>query len=164
MGIKKTVLFADDGHAYGVEFTNGTDSFRVTETDFNEATYAHAVAHGIAQKIGDAAALSKGATDAEKWAAMIAMRDQITGPDGEWNRRAEGAGSILVRAVAEWSGRPIADVKKELDAADAKLRAAIAKMDEIKPIIARIEAERPVPVEAKTAAAAYLAKFKPAAE
>lgn len=164
MGIKKTIIIGETGPV-GVRFeTEGVGAFEIRYADLFQGIIEHATWHGISQKIGDAAALSKGATDAEKHAAMLAMRDQITGPDGEWNRRAEGAGSILVRAVAEWSGRPIADVKKELDAADAKLRAAIAKMDEIKPIIARLEAERPVPVEAKTAAAAYLAKFKPAAE
>lgn len=68
-----------------------------------DSVRTRAMMHGLKQKIGDAAAIARGdggrsATLDDKYAAMMAVRDALV--EGEWERRGEGMGTLLVRALA----------------------------------------------------------------
>ena len=63
-----------------------------------------AMLHGLRQKICDAAAMSKGATETEKFTAMTVVRDNLL--SGEWSQRAgDGIGPVnglILRAFEQW--------------------------------------------------------------
>lgn len=160
MGIK-TEFILDGSTPIGVRFVNGTESFDSYPSDYPANVQIYLPVHGLKQKIVDAGAMSKGATDAERFAAMRAMHAQLR--DGDWTKRAEGAGTMLVRAVAEWSGQSVTDVRTSLEGKDAAFLKAIAAMPEVKAILDRMATEKPVPESAKSAAAAFLAGLAKAA-
>lgn len=146
----------------------GCPDLVVRPDDMAEHLNTHAALHGYNQKIGDAAALSKGATDAEKWAAMSAVYQHLlTG--GEWNRKGGGDGTsgdgLLVGAIMEFQGITRDEARGLVAQMDKKLQAAMRASDELRPIIERLKTARapkaPAGFDAKAALSALM---KPKAE
>ena len=137
----RTVTFVVDGVG-----TLVMDADRLTADLF---TYA--ALHGLAQKIGDAAALERdketgrSATPQQKYDAMQAVIEHLTA-GGEWNRKAEGDGSgglgLLVSALMRVTGQG----REALEAAVAgwtpKQQAAMRADPAVAPVIAAIKSER----------------------
>lgn len=106
--IAKAIQFTD-GVASAVNFTFPDKTVRqVRLAELHALTYAHAAAHGIAQKVGDAAAMSKNpetgtsASIADKVAAATEVLDRITDASAyRWNAERTGGGgeSYLFRAL-----------------------------------------------------------------
>lgn len=160
MSIKKSLVYtAYSDEPVGCRFeVERAGSFDLLFADLIENIRMRAMAHGIFQKVGDAAALSNGATDAQKLDAMTIVANQLL--DGQWNVKREGAGTLLVRAVSEWSGQDVATVRAQMADLPAATLRQVAEGHEIAAIIKRLEAERPVPEAAKTAASAFLAGLR----
>ena len=137
----RTVTFVVDGVG-----TLVVDADRLTADLF---TYA--ALHGLAQKVGDAAAIERdketgrSATPQEKFDAMKAVVDHLYA-GGDWNRRAEGDGSgnmgLLVAALIEVTWQPKAELEATVAGWDAKTQAAMRADPAVAPVIARIKAER----------------------
>lgn len=132
-------------------FVAGAGQLAITLSELNDAVKEAAMLHGLRQKIADAAAIprntetGKSATAEEKLAAMTRVRDRLVGGDGEWNSRGEGDGtsgaSLLARALAEATGRTLADMVEEVKKMDKKTQAAMRADKVIAPIVARIKSE-----------------------
>lgn len=105
----------------------------------------HAALHGFAQKYGDAAALSKGATLAEKYAAIKTVIDHHA-ETGEWNRKGSGDGTtgdgLLVAAIMEFQACDRDTARGLVAKMDKKLQAQMRATPELKTIIDRIKTER----------------------
>jgi hypothetical protein len=118
--------------------------------NLNADVTRRATVHGIVQKVSDAAALGKDATPADKFNAMKAVADRIVGPEGEWNKRAEGSGEgnvpgIIRRAFVEFAtsnGKTEKAANDYYDGLDRKGQLALRKVAEIATIIDRIKSER----------------------
>lgn len=118
-----------------------------TSKDLTDDVASRALIHGIVQKISDAAALGKDATPADKFEAMLSVRNRIAGPDGEWSKRS-GEGSGVVGGVIF---RALRNIKPEIDEGklrtwyDAKTRSeqlALRTNPDVAAEIERIKAER----------------------
>lgn len=113
--------------------------------------------HGALQKYGDELAGLKGADggepDIDDMVLTIDALDE-TIQKGLWSTRKEGDGlggtSILIKALVEYSGKPVDKIKAFLKDKDAKFKAAI-RADDKKPnaegltvaaIVKRLEAEK----------------------
>jgi cytochrome c556 len=134
--------------------------------DLTDAVSKRAVIHGLVQKVCDAAAMSKGATPSDKFAAMQAVAERLKGPDGEWSKRSgEGSGPVqglIYRAFREFV-ETTAKAKKAKCPDEAAIRAvydgkdragqlALRTVPAIAEIIERMKAEKgstasPVEVE-----------------
>src|ERR1700761_5785759 len=122
--ITKRVVRDDNDHATGVafEFSNGK-RFTLSLADVNSDITADLACHGIAQKIGDAAAKSQGASVDDKYDACSAVFERLKA--GEWAAKREGAGEgvtggLLAKAIAEVTGKPIEGVREFLKARSAE--------------------------------------------
>lgn len=108
----------------------GGDTLTVDVTALPAEIREYAAYHGLLQKIGDAAALDKGSTPAEKQAAMEAVIANLR--DGIWNVRGSGdgegrtPGGIMLAAYAEFIRRGAA-AKKLPAPDDATIAAQWAK-------------------------------------
>lgn len=86
-------------------FSNGA-TLQLQLADLDDNIIAHAVLHGLKQKLVDAAAISRDpdtgrtATIDTKYAAVRDVYDRLCA--GEWNKRREGGttGGLLLRALA----------------------------------------------------------------
>lgn len=117
----KEVLIADGKVSVRFDFVNGQTRTFVVPTNL----MAQFAGHGASQKIGDEAAGTEDIDD-----IVIAIDDIIARlSKGEWSAvRAAGDGfagaSVVIRAIAEVSGKTVEQVKKflqdKLDAAKAK--------------------------------------------
>lgn len=92
-------------------FVPGTTlSMVVNFADLNPSVTLAAIAQGVVKKVTDGAAIAKdpltgkSATIDEKWAAMLAIRDRIVGPNGQWNVDAKRAAQLRkeVQEAQEW--------------------------------------------------------------
>lgn len=119
--------------------------------DFAETVVMAAAWHGIAQKLGDAYA---GAANVEEAKVRFqAVYEQLT--EGDWVSESRGGGggqaSLLASAVAEALGQPLEDVQKTLAGMDKDTRKSIRNHKDVKPVLARMEAERAAARAAKAA-------------
>lgn len=137
----RTVTFVVDGVG-----TLVVDADRLTADLF---TYA--ALHGLAQKVGDAAAIERdketgrSATPQQKYDAMKAVIEHLYA-GGDWNRKAEGDGSggvgLLVQALVRVTGQDKDTLAKTVATWDAKTQAAMRADPAVAPVIAAIKAER----------------------
>jgi hypothetical protein len=120
-------------------------SFTIDLANLSPEISALAMAHGIVQKISDAAAIprdtktGRSATAGEKRAAMLVVRDRLVA--GEWNARAKGetvSDSVLGQAIATVKGRPITAVAEWLAARTPEEKKALRLVPEIAAEIGRI--------------------------
>ncbi len=123
----------------------GFPSFVIDPANMPTELVNHAALHGFAQKYGDAAALSKGATLAEKYAAIKTVIDHHA-TTGEWNRKGDGAGStgdgLLVSAIMEFQGISRDEARTLVGMMDKKVQAAMRAAPDLKKIIDRIKTEK----------------------
>ena len=120
----------------------------------NDDITAQATAHGLKQKLVDAAAISRNpltgqsATIEDKYEAVKAVFDRITDfENGTWNAVREGGnivGGLLLKALVRlYDGRKTVDELKEFltDKTDAE-KSALRKNAKIAAIILEIQAEK----------------------
>ena len=92
--VAQSVTFTFDGDLAPVVITCDT---------LSDDVILHAQLHGIAQKIGDNAAISKSAdngytvTEAMRRAAVVEMAEQLRG--GAWNAKREGANMATAQSL-----------------------------------------------------------------
>lgn len=142
-----------DGKPFGVKFTFGGDATRTVELNIhklNDDIMLMAALHGLKQKLGDAAAISRNgetgrsATPEDKYRAVREIADRLL--EGEWNKRREGggnAGGLLMRALLRlYAGRMTKEqVEAWLGEKTDKEKAALRKNPKIITIIEEIRAE-----------------------
>ena len=104
----------------------GKPVIRIDPADYPDALRDYAALHGFKQKYTDAAALGAGASDAEKYDAIMAV---IT------HHRTTGA-------VMEAYGLDRDTARTQVAAIDKKTQAAMRASDELAPIIARLRTEK----------------------
>lgn len=128
-----------------LDFINGvTTLFTVPEVLLTKFA-----AHGAEQKLGDAVAGIESIDDAVM--AVDSLIDRLY--QGEWQAersKDEFAGlSDLLRALVEYSGKPVDVMKKFLADKSVKEKAALRNSEALKPIIDRYVAERAAKQAAK---------------
>lgn len=119
-----------------LSFANG-ETLVVDTTKLPPNILSHAIAHGLKQKLVDAAAISRDpatgrpATIATKYAAVAEVYERLH--VGDWNKRREGGagtqGGLLYRALVRmYDGRKTPDqIKEYLDGKSDKEKAALRK-------------------------------------
>ncbi len=132
----------------------GEGEFSLNPASLSDAIRNRALLHGIVQKISDAAAMGKGATPGDKFAAMKSVADRLA--DGEWSKRnGEGGGAVaglIYRAFREFIENRAKSAEKPVPAEEA-IRAkydsmnrseqlALRNVEEIAAIIERLKSER----------------------
>lgn len=150
---------------------NGTLTITVTghpaividPTTYPPALNDYAALHGYKQRYTDAAALGAGATDAEKYEAIMALVTHHRAT-GEWSRVGTGTGAgtdgLLVRALMECTGADRETVRAQVATLDRKAQNALRASPEIAPIIARLRTAKAPSGDAAQAASAFLAGLK----
>lgn len=128
--------------------------FNLSIPGLSDELKTKALAHGIVQKISDAAALPKGSTPTDKFMAMKSVADRLI--EGEWSaRRGDGTtqvSGVIYRAFREWVETKAKAAKKPAPAEEAiralydgKDRAgqlALRSVSEIATIIERLKTEK----------------------
>ena len=130
--------------------------------------FQHAAYHGLKQRIGDAAALSRDtatgapASPADKLAEMQRVIAHLESGTSEWSMKPAGGGggeSLTLRAVAQHKGLSIESARERVQAyADAKLggdfKKALAQLrlaPAIAEIMAQMRATKPARIDADAA-------------
>jgi hypothetical protein len=144
----KDSIFSDDGSVKVIRF-----DFRNGHTfDFvpPDELKARAEAHGWEQKLGDETAGESDVDDMQLAVEELAERLQ----KGEWTVKREGGGmsgtSILLKALVEYSGRTVEDLKAFLKGKTAAEKLGLrtdnkkrpGKPETLKTIVDRLEAEK----------------------
>lgn len=135
-------------------FGNG-ESLSVDPATLSDEIRTAAMLHGLKQKLGDAAAISRNpdtgrsASLDDKIAAVREVFDRITSPDGTWNKVREsgegsGNGGLLFRALCNlYAGRRTPEqITAFLAGKSDAEKAALRKTG---PVATEIERIRPVP-------------------
>ena len=132
------------------------DTLRVAMSSLDMAIQREAIAHGVKQKVNDAAALPSGASVAEKWAEMREVVERITGETPSWNAIPVGGTAgprlgALLEAVCEFKRiaatdtEGVAKIRTWLSEKSNEQRAALRVDAKIKPLLDAIEARRAKP-------------------
>ena len=137
---------------YGVKFTSADGHERtILLSDLTTEMRTMSMAHGVKQKIVDAAAIARNpdtgrsATILDKWDALTAVADRLI--SGTWNKgRADGTsnvGGLLLRALVRmYVGKKTEDQLRDyLTAKTAEERASLRKNPKVAAIILAIQAE-----------------------
>jgi len=144
-------IVINDGRPYGVafEFADGR-MLTIGHGDLPQPILEYAIWHGLKQKIGDAAALSRNpdtgrsATLDDKYDAMLAVLEQLKA--GHWNKPREGSGGntggLLAQAIANLRDKPVAVIREWLAGKSKEEQAALRANAKIAEEIARIQASR----------------------
>ena len=135
-----------DGDIVTFTFANG----KVLACDVSTLAtdiYARAVAHGIAQKVGDAFANSKelGGSDPVEWAYRRACEVWAILTDAEaprWNDERESSDGNLPAALARVTGRPLADCIAAVAKLDDEKKKALRATPKVKIALAEMAVER----------------------
>lgn len=144
----KESFFPEDGSppVIRLDFRNGESrEFKIP----SELLYRFA-AHGAEQKLGDETA---GETDVDDMVLSVdelierlSKRDEDGTFKGEWTVRREAGGmagtSVLMKALAELSGKPLEEVKSFLKTKSPAEKMALRNSAKVKPIIDRLESEK----------------------
>lgn len=124
-----------------LDFRNGeTRDFRI-----GLGILLRAAAHGIEQKLGDETA---GETDIDDMVlAVDELIDRLSSDDPSlWTTQREGGGmagtSVLLKALAEHSGKPIEKLKEFLKGKSQAEKMALRNSKQLKPIVERLEQEK----------------------
>lgn len=137
--------FATGDKSVGVGTLSVRLDFRNGETrtfTLPDSMVAKFAVHGAEQKLGDEIA---GLADVDD--AVIAVDELIDRLyAGEWGVKREGNGlagtSVLARALAEFKGLPMETIKAFLAKKTPAEKSALRTNEKLKPIIAKIEAEK----------------------
>lgn len=136
--LKESYTTPEGKVAVRLDFRNGeTRLFTVPD-----ALLLKFAAHGAEQKLGDEIA---GLNDIEDCVLAIdELIDRLY--NGEWGVKREANGmagtSVLVRALVEYTGKPVEAIKQFLAGKSHAEKVALRNNPKIKPIIERIEAEK----------------------
>lgn len=136
--LKESYITPEGKVAVRLDFRNGeTRLFTVPD-----ALLLKFAAHGAEQKLGDEIA---GLNDIEDCVLAIdELIDRLY--NGEWSVKREANGmagtSVLVRALVEYTGKPVEAIKQFLAGKSQAEKVALRNNPKIKPIIERIEAEK----------------------
>ena len=104
---QREITMARDGARLVWTFGDGIEPLSVDVAALAADVREHAMYHGIGQKVGDAAALGKGSTVAQKRAAMAEVIETLVG--GEWNRKRAGAPKLNLGDVTTAVARTLTD-------------------------------------------------------
>lgn len=131
--------------------TTGTPELQIDVTTLPTELLHMAAAHGLKQKLCDAAAISRNtsngasATPDDKYAAVKAIYDRLTGPNPTWNAPRAGVertpGTLFVRAVAEVTGKTVAEMAPQIKAMTKDQQAALKQNPRVLAVIQRMERE-----------------------
>jgi len=89
--------------------------------------------HGLKQKIGDMAALGAGATDSDKFLAMMDGVEHLESGSPDWNAGRQSADSALIEALI-LSGKPdTAEFRAKIRALTPAERTALTTAESVKP-------------------------------
>jgi hypothetical protein len=139
--LKDSFVSEDGKISTRIDFRNGKS---ITFT-IPDALIAKCAGHGAEQKLGDETAGLEDIDDAYMAVEALVKRLNDQGIDG-WTQAREGNGlagtSVLARALAELKGIPMDKVKAFLADKTAAQKLALRANEQLKPIIARIEAEK----------------------
>lgn len=127
---------------------NGRE-LRVSATDLSDDVRVQALMHGLKQKIGDAAAISRNpdtgrsATTDDKFDAMSEVLNRLLA--GQWNKTREGAdggaGGLLFKALCKVKAdKTPAEVRAYLEGRTKEEQAALRKVPAIAAAIEEIKA------------------------
>lgn len=136
--LKESFVAADGRVQIRLDFRNGqTRLFTIPDT-----LLLKFAAHGAEQKLGDEIA---GVDDIEDCVLGIdELIDRLYA--GDWSQKREANGlagtSVLVKALVEALGKPIDVVKAFLAKKTHAEKIALRNSDKLKPIVARLEAEK----------------------
>ena len=134
----KSYEITPDGIFIRLDFRNGeTRDFRIPDSLMGQFA-----GHGGLQKLGDETAGMKDVDD-----MVLAVDETIDRLNkGEWSTRTEGGsfagGSILLRALVEFSGKTVDNIKMFLKEKTPAQKTALRNSVQIKPIIDRMESEK----------------------
>lgn len=136
--VKSSMQLESGALAIRVDFRNGeTRTFTLNPELINKFA-----THGAEQKYGDEVA---GVEDVEDMVlAMDDLHDRLT--KGEWATKREASGiagtSVLVRALVEFSGKSVDEIKTFLQPLSQSDKVALRNDPDLKPIVERIESEK----------------------
>lgn len=136
--LKDSTIKEDGSVVVNLAFRNGK---KIAYT-LNPALILAFAAHGAEQKLGDAAA---GEVDIDDM--VLSIEDVIERLDkGEWNAVRESSGmagtSVLLQALVQVTGRPVADLKTWLKTKSAADKTALRNSDKLRPVVQEIEAKK----------------------
>lgn len=136
--LKSSWANADGSVEVRFDFVNGeTRTYKL-----NPALLLDYAAHGAEQKFGDETAGLQDIDDMVLAIEELAERHA----SGQWNVKREGSGvagtSTLVRALVEFTGKTVDEVKTFLSTKTQTEKLALRANDKIRPIVERIEAEK----------------------
>lgn len=135
----KTSWSNDEGTFVRLDFRNG----ETRTIQLPESLIRKFAEHGAEQKYGDATAGIKDDID-DMILEVDDLNDRIQ--KGEWTTQREGGGmsgtSVLLRALVEFSGKPVEDLKAFLKGKSQTEKMALRASSKLKPIIDRLEAEK----------------------
>lgn len=155
MARKNAVVSVSLNDQNAIVFTvEGEGTVTISPEVLSDEIRNRAMIHGIVQKVSDAAAMGKGATPGDKFAAMQAVAARLL--EGDWSKRnGDGAGPVqglifrafreFVETKAKAAKKPIpaeADIRAVYDAKDRKGQLALRNVPEIADIIERMKAEK----------------------
>lgn len=135
----KSTIIENNEVSVRMDFVNGeTRLYKVTP----ELLLKFA-GHGAEQKLGDEIAGVEDTDDAVEAIDELMVRLS----KGEWTvTRAKGQGiagaSILVRALVELTGKPVAAIRDSLASKTQEEKLALRRNSKLQPIVARLEAEK----------------------
>jgi len=124
--------------AVEITFTDGRSVY-VDLDELPDGIRLELLAHGLSQKLGDSYASAKGNIDFA-YAECSGVAEALM--KGEWNRRGAGVGGLLAQAIANLTGKVLADVMTALADMDGDVKTALKKRKDIKAEMAKISAER----------------------
>lgn len=153
--VAATILSDVGGRPRGLRlaFANGAE-LMIMPAELSEEIRAHALIHGLKQKLVDAAAVSRNpdtgraASIDDKYNYVREVFDRITSPTGTWNKvRGEGgvsagAGGLLLRALGRlYPAKTTEELRAYLAPMTGEQQAALRINKKIAPVIAAIKAE-----------------------
>ena len=134
----KDSIISGDSVAVRLDFRNGETRLFTLSQDL----MAKFAAHGAEQKLGDETA---GVDDVDDMVLGVdELIDRLN--KGEWSTKREGSGvagtSVLLRALVEYSGRTVEQIKEFLSSKSQAEKMALRNSPKVKPIVDKLEAEK----------------------
>lgn len=151
---KSAIVATIEGPTLSLSFQNGR-VLTILATDLTPEIRAHAMMHGLKQKLVDAAAISRNpengraASIEDKYNAVKTVLDRLT-IEGAWNAVREGGGTGAGGMLAEALRRlyPGRDITAFLTSKTDAEKAALRKNARVAAVIEEIRAERAKPGDA----------------
>jgi hypothetical protein len=138
------------GERLTMDFSNG-EQLHLSLSDLSPQLLKEAALHGLKQKLADGAALKRdevtgrAASIDDKFQAVKAIFDRLTGPAASWNaiaRTGEGSGGLLFRAILRlYPKMGAVRAKAWLDGKTDKEKAALRVTPQVAAMIDTLRAE-----------------------